>query len=174
MIKLGDLNWRLAPLVSFLNAFGGWGFNFVRRLGVPAAIVLWAVLYYRLQRKWFLALYAALFLGVFLALRLPITLIGDSISGHFVNWAWIWILGLLQSASLFPLVFLSIEIDRDHYKKDSRAKTIKWIYGGGMHALLYGTLLTLSNTLGFPTHAWFEIIAGLSFGAVAAWIIGEQ
>ena len=174
MKTLGDLNWRLAALVSFLYAFGGWGFSAVRRIGVPAAIVLWAVLYFRLQKKWHIAVYAALFTSIFLVLRPPVTLFGDEIAGNWMNWLWIWALGCLQGASLLPLVFLSGEIDASYIKRDRGSKLNKWLLGMGIQAFVLGGLLTLSNLVRFPPHAWVEILGGLCFGGVAAWIIGEK
>lgn len=171
---LGDLNWRLAPLVSFLYAFGGWGFSPVRRFGVPAAIVLWAALYFQLQRKVYVFIYAALYILIFFALRLPITLFGDEIVGNWMNWLWVWILGAVQAAALFPLIFLSVEMDASYYMKDVGSRLNKWFVAMGIQAFTLGALLTLSNMTGFPVHAWVEIGGGLSFGALAAWIIGEK
>jgi hypothetical protein len=174
MKPLGDLNWRLASLVSFLYAFGGWGFSPVRRFGVPAAIVLWAALYFGLQRKWYLGVYAILYALIFFALRPPITLFGDEVVGNWMNWLWVWILGAVHAAALFPLIFLSVEIDASYYKKDIGSRLNKWLLALGIQAIVFGSFLTLSNLTGFPVHAWVEICAGLSFGALAAWIIGER
>lgn len=174
MKPLGDLNWRLAPLVSFLYAFGGWGFSPVRRFGVPAAIVLWAFFYFRLQRKWYLLIYAALYASLFFALKLPITLFGDEVTGHWMNWPWLWILGAVQAAALFPLIFLSIEMDASYYKRDIGSRLNKWLLAMGIQAFALGALLTLSNALRFPPHAWVEVLGGLCLGGLAAWIIGEN
>lgn len=161
MKPLGDLNWRLAPLVSFMNAMGGWGPLFIRRIGIPVVILIFTFLYYDVKKKRYWVLYPILAVSIFAALSLPVTLIGDSVHGHWLNWVWLWALGASQGLSLLPLAFFG------------RSKIQRWCEALVMHTFAVGILLTLSNTWGYPTHAWVEAGIGISFGGCAAWLIEE-
>lgn len=165
MKSLGDLNWRLAALVCFLNALGGWGFLPVRRFGIPAAIALWAYFYFRSSQRYYQAVYlitAALVFGVF---SMPLTLFGDSIQGNILNWIWILAFGPIQVLALFPLVTLWDSWDEPHDR---------WLHALWIHAIVVSISVILSNTIRFPVHAWVEIFMGLSYGGLAAWIIGDE
>lgn len=165
MKKFGDLNWRVAPLISFLNAFGGWGFKWVRRFGVPIAIVFWAFLRFGYRRFSDAVLYLALALGIFGVFSLPLTLIGDSVHQHWFNWIWLWLMGPIQVLALIPLFMF-----HDDWDKPSD----RWRWGFFIHCVVFGGLSTLSNIVGYPIHSLFEIAVGLSYGLIAAWIIGED
>lgn len=162
-MKLGDLNWRLAPLVSFLNAFGGWAFKLVRRLGIPVSVTIFAYLYSK-DRKRDSIFFPIIFLSSFAAFTLPLTLVGDSIPGHWINWLWVWGLGAVQGISLFPLCFL-----KTFYQFEDHV--MKWLFGVIICTLVSGVVFTLSNLIGFPVHAWCEALVGLAYGGVAAWLL---
>ena len=162
MKPLADLRWRLAPLVSFLNALGGWGFKWVRRFGVPTSILIFTFLYYNVKKPKYLYFYPLLALGLFFSFSLPLTLIGDSIPAHWQNWIWVAVFGWVQMFGLIPLTFFG------------KSKMWLWIAGASIHTAFVGILLTLSNTWGYPTHAWVEALIGLSFGGWAASLIDEN
>lgn len=172
----GDLNWVLAPLVSFLNTLGGWYWRTeVRRLGIPGVICLWTFFYYGLRRWWYVFLYGALFGSVFAGLTMPLTLIGDSIGGpdgHWFNWVWLWLAGAIEGSALLPLCFFTYE-DDDH-SEVIKEKVIKWLWGILILSVAVGLPVTLSNTIDWPVHKWCEIIKGLAQGGIAAWLIGQE
>lgn len=162
MKPLADLRWRLAPLVSFLNAFGGWGYTWVRRFGIPLSVLLFTFLYYNVKKKRYLYLYPILALSTFIVFRLPLTLVGDSIPAHWQNWVWVCVFGWVQILGLLPLAFFG------------KPKLDVWIACGAIHTAVACLLLTLSNTWGYPTHAWVEAGIGMSFGGLAARLIEEN
>lgn len=161
-MKLGDLNWRLAPLVAFLYAIGGWNFISLRRIGVPLAVCLFTFLYHNIQKTKYLLAYPVMAVTIFTVMTMPITLMGNSVHDHWFNWMWFWILGLMQAGSLVPMLF---------FRKN---QTPRWIVCLIIHTFVTGFLLTLSNTWGYPTHAWVEAGIGMSFGGCAAWLINEN
>lgn len=81
-------------IISFLWRIGGAGWPPLgkdwRRIGVPA-VVLIALLMANASE--FCAVLTAILL--FLAIRLPLTLIGDDVTKHPINWIWPWIAGYL-------------------------------------------------------------------------------
>lgn len=162
MKPLGDLNWRLAPLISFLNAMGGWGFKWIRRLGCPIAVVLFTFLYYRFKKKRYFVLYPILLLTSYFSFTLPLTLVGDSIPHYWQNWIWVGFFGAVQVSGLFPLAFFG------------ELKVRRWMVCLIIHSIFSAFLLTLSNTLGYPTHSWVEAGIGMSYGGLAAWLIEPE
>lgn len=170
MKKLGDLNWTLPPLIAFLYAFGGWTLKPTRRVGIPTAIVIYTVLYYRHTLKRYYPWIIALFLAIWGALTLPLTLIGDSMASP-INIAWAFALGALNVSTLYPLTRLSrvpnTELDR-------RIKLNQWIAGMSVSGVVYGLLVILSNTVSGFEHKWTEMAAGFFMGWMAALLIGKD
>lgn len=162
-----DIIWALAPLVAFLNRVGGAGAIPVRRFGIPLALIFFAYLYHGFPHKRVISnwlTYGILAVASFFAFSLPLTLIGDSVQGQTFNFVWLWLIGPIQAFSLAPLFMLH---------KDWDVPSDRWRIGFFIHTIIFGSLATLSNTWGHPEHAWFEILIGLSYGGVAAWIINK-
>lgn len=81
-------------LIAFLWRAGGAGWPLLgkdwRRIGVPATVLI-ALLMANVSES--RSVLTAILL--FLALRLPLTLIGDDVTKHPINWIWPWIAGYL-------------------------------------------------------------------------------
>ena len=173
MKKLYDLNWTLAPLVSFLNTMGGWTLRtLIRRVGIAVFVTLYAFLYYRFLNKRNIFIYPILLVSVFASFTLPLTLIGDSLHTHWFNWVWIYCLGFVMSLGLLPIIFLcksSIS-----YGRNTFFRFFKWATGAALLVLASGIPVMLSNMFGWPVHKWCEIILGLTYGGVASWLIGSE
>lgn len=90
-------------IIAFLWRMGGAGIapfrkNW-RRVGVPI-VVLFALFWSGYSE--FQAIGCAV--ALFLALRLPLTLIGDSLYDHWLNWPWAWVAGyIIGLSSIFVL-----------------------------------------------------------------------
>lgn len=167
MKAFGDLNWRLAPLVSFLYALGGWGFLPIRRFGVPLAILFFVWLSEKnFKKTW--KLYLFTFVLILFVLSLPLTLFGDAVRGNWINWAWLWVLGAIQVNPLFLLAAIKNDVNKGF------SSFCRWGWAILIHTAIVGSVTTLSNATGYPVHAWVEILIGLSYGGITAWIIGEE
>jgi len=94
-----ELAWLTLPLVGLLSQIGGIKYKLFRRLGVP--LVIAGVFFLLSGFSWRLPV---LFIFMCLATRLPFTCIGDKLSSHWFNWAWIWIAGYLLG---LPSILLS-------------------------------------------------------------------
>lgn len=168
---LGDLIWTLPPLTAFLYALGGWGISKgIRRIGIPLAITVYAVLYYRktLKRHW--PWLIALFFAIWGVLTLPLTLIGDSMASK-VNILWAFAVGGLNVACLYPLTHLS-RVPNE--RLDQRIKFNQWQAGMLVASIVYGLLVIFSNTISAFEHKWTEIAAGFFIGWMAALLIGKD
>ena len=93
-----ELLWILCPVFSILYLYGGYKQKNWRRLGLPIALLVFSLAFGCFS--WWVVL-SAFLLGV--SLRLPFTLVGDSLYASWVNWVWIWILGFLFGACSIPL-----------------------------------------------------------------------
>lgn len=102
-----ELVWLMVPVFSALYIIGGWKQKNWRRLGLPLSLLAFGLLFSGLS--WQLVA-SSFLLGA--ALRLPFTLIGDSVHSSPWNWVWIWVLGAILGISsllisqVFPLSFL--------------------------------------------------------------------
>lgn len=174
MRDLGDLNYALAPLVSFLNTLGGWSFRtIVRRIGIPVVIVLFAGIYYRLKKWFFIAVYLATFALVFGALTLPLTFSGDRLSASWFNYAWIFLLGATHAASLVPLTCLYHPED-EAFKTAFKRKILLLAFGIPILMICYGVPVLISNVTNLLGHKTVEVIHGLAFGFLAARLIEKK
>lgn len=162
---IADLIWALSPLAALITRVGGWCSPTLKHFGVPVAVTFFAWLKFGTKTSAYKWIYLVLFLAVLGAWSLPMTLIGSAVSGSFFNWVWLWVLAALQALALIPLFMLHSDWD---------APSLKWLFGGYLYVFIFGALSSSSNAFGWPTHAWFEIISGLTYGALAAWIIGEK
>ena len=93
-----ELWWTLCPLCGLLYQLGGFRWKPLRREGVPLVIFLSGIM--AVGFSWQLLLSCCL---LWCALRLPFTLIGDSLNDSWFNWVWIWIAGYLLGMASFPL-----------------------------------------------------------------------
>lgn len=166
-----DLNWTLPGLTAFLYALGGWSFKWIRRFGMPAAIVLYAILYYRFRKKRNIPIYIVLFVAIWGATTLPLTLIGNGIPAHWFNSIWIFIVGGIQIVALLPLVFLSKTL---YPKIELSDKIGKWVVSLVLTSIFYGFFVLNSGYFNWFEHKWTELFLGLCIGASAAWIIGKE
>lgn len=148
-----ELAWFLCPLIALSNQLAGtWGSPFGWFSIVFIALFLW--LYGKLKSwKGYVTLVIFWILGT-----LPITLIGDSIPGFWLNWIWIWVLGYLQG--LWCVLF-------------SRKVFLYALFP----MFMYGVVITLSNlplTAGLFPWKFCEGLMGFSLGIPFAFMIGEK
>lgn len=97
-----ELIWLLCTIWGFLYALGGYRHKNWRRLGIPLSLLGAGLLFNLLSWQLFCS---ALLIGLFL--RLPFTLIGDSINASPWNWIWIWVLGGLYG---IPALVLQLNL----------------------------------------------------------------
>ena len=102
----------MLPIFSVVNAFfwrlTGAGCGPWRKIGWPSLVGLYGLLNHAPWWQILLAPAIALF-----AVTRPFTFFGDEIKGHWFNWIWIWILGILFSlpmlcyghVNFFPLAW---------------------------------------------------------------------
>ena len=89
-------------IIAFLWRAGGAGWPPIglnwRRAGVPLVVLF--TLFWKGYSEWQAVLCA---LSLFAALRLPLTLFGDSLYDHWMNWPWVWVAGFILG---LPSVFV--------------------------------------------------------------------
>jgi len=97
-----ELAWFLVPTLSLIGIVGGTWWKASRRFIAPAitAYALWSMA--GVQWYWLIAVAASL--GIWASL--PMTLKGDSIPGNWINWAWVWVLGLLAGGIVTLIGFI--------------------------------------------------------------------
>lgn len=140
MIEAGVLILSMA----LLNRLGGSRNKLFRRIGIPLLITL-----YGLWRHQWLSLLSLPY--GFAIFCLPITLVGDDITAHWYNWAWLPVLGFLigfipfswQYALIYSVIFTILVVLSNHKKT---AEIFKWqyvelIYGGLLGLLTYNVFL---------------------------------
>ena len=88
-----ELCWLAAPISALLWQIGGTWNKSIRRFGVP--LLLSATYLVFKGFSWWLLAYLPLMLIV---IRIPFTLIGDSVDENWINWPWIWVAGFLLGA----------------------------------------------------------------------------
>lgn len=133
-----ELIWLITPIWSFLHAFGGWRNKNWRRLGIPLTLLASGLFF---PTPWLPLVCSSLLLA--LCLRLPFTLIGNSVNSSAWNWVWIFVLPLLQSS---PSLVLRIE---------PLAVVVPALVLG-----LLGTLSNVSLSSRFVPWKWYEACAG--------------
>lgn len=153
---LRDLNWTLPPLTAFLYAFGGYSIKAIRRFGVPAAVVIYALIYKPPSIKNML-LALIQFAILWACLTLPLTIVGDHMNP--INMMWAFCVGALNVATLIPLCFMC---EKPWIKFENLTL---WIVAS---SVIYGAVIILSATFGWFEHKWTETIAGLLIGGAAA------
>jgi len=143
-----ELAWFLCPLFSFLRiADGTWG-NF--RWVTVGLMILSSILFKRF--KW-----TVIPITIGLAM-LPITLGGDSVTAHWYNWLWVWVLGYLNGLWIIPLV-----------RNISKGFLLALI-----PMVIYGICITLSNIpLTADIFQWklCEGLMGFSLGIPFAYMV---
>jgi hypothetical protein len=97
---MNELSWFLLPVSGFLWMAGGTWKKQFRRIGIPLCIFSFVFLF---STPWFSWLLSSILF--FIATTLPITLKGDSIPAHAINWVWIFVLGLIFWVISFPCGF---------------------------------------------------------------------
>ena len=93
-----ELWWLLCPVCAVLWQLGGHYYKTIRREGVPLVIFLSGIM--AVGFSWQLLLSCGL---LWCAVRLPFTLVGDSLNAFWGNWLWIWLAGYLLGMASFPL-----------------------------------------------------------------------
>lgn len=85
-----ELVWYLLPIAGLFRMVGGtWSHDVGRYLFVAAFVMAY---FFFIGWTWWLIAMAGAYFGV---KTLPVTLIGDSIPEHWLNWVWIWALGFI-------------------------------------------------------------------------------
>jgi hypothetical protein len=135
-----ELIWLLVPVFSLLYVIGGWKQKNWRRLGLPISLLAFGWLFGGLS--WSLVA-SCLLLGA--VLRLPFTLMGDSLYAWWGNWVWIWVVGYLFGASSLVLRF------------DLIAPLLPLAAQG-----IFGTLSNLRVSSRYFPWKWVEAIVGAS------------
>ena len=118
-----SLNILLVITCAVLNRLAGYGDSkhakLWRRVGVPILIMLYGLL----KHRWWSIASLPLGFGVFC---LPITLVGNDIRTDWINYPWLYILGILIGLISIPHSFIEL--------------IFCFIYG-----IIFGTLVVLSN-----------------------------
>lgn len=97
-----ELAWFLVPVVTMLSLIGGTWWLPARRYMI-GPVIGWALLTITNVNLLSCLIVALLVCGYTL---LPITWIGDSIPGHWQNWVWVWVLGLIASGVIVTIGFI--------------------------------------------------------------------
>jgi len=86
-----ELCWMVLPITGILSQIGGTWFKWARRYVIPvvAAGMVW---YFTGHFYWQLI---PMMLGMYGAFCLPVTLKGDGIPEHWLNWLWLPLWGIL-------------------------------------------------------------------------------
>ena len=122
-----ELLWLSLPIIGLLSQLGGTFNKLYRRIGIPTTLVILYLIAQTFDFSHFLWLrYIIVWLWAFFCSTLPFTLIGNSIKEHWLNWIWVWVLGLLNGAIVLVLNY-------------------KLFYLILIPVLVYGTTITLSN-----------------------------
>lgn len=130
----------MVPVFSALYIIGGWKQKNWRRLGLPLALLVFGSLFGGLS--WRLVA-SAFLLGC--ALRLPFTLIGDSVHASPWNWVWIWVFGGLLA---LPALVLRLDLP---------TVLVPLLVQG-----LWGTLSNLKSVSQYAPWKWVESVVGAS------------
>jgi len=143
-----ELIWFLLPFAGLFRQIGGTWKKAVGRFFTPLAIGM-AYFFFIGWSLWIVVIF-----GAFLAIKtLPFTLIGDDVDEHWLNWAWIWVLGFLNG-----VVCLSIAIPLG-----------MWLDGlilSLVPLLVYGVCGTFSN-LAFSRNWFVWKLCEFLFGVAA-------
>lgn len=93
-----EIAWMYAPIAALLSQIGGTWWKPARRFVLPIGLALTLI--------WCgISILSSILCGtcVGVVAHLPITLIGDSVPSHWLNWIWLWVYGFLLG---FPVAFI--------------------------------------------------------------------
>jgi hypothetical protein len=146
-----ELAWLLAPICALLWQLGGYRWKTLRREGVPLSILSFGLIFSGFS--WGLLLSALL---LWCVIRLPFTLVGDSLHDFWGNWAWIWVLGALYGlpslvlrldplAVLAPLLTVGLLGTSSNLPRLSRFAPWKLVEGAIGFSVAYPYCLVFSS-----------------------------